>query len=443
MNTVFVYDKTELDLGFIKVNPGDWVVIKPNLVKEGREDRPDEWECVITSPWLIRQVCEHVCKMLQGRGKVTICDAPQSDSDFSKIRERACLDETASECHARYGVEVEVVDLRSFVWSFSEGVVTKHAAQKGDPHGSIRFRLNGESRFCGHKGEGRYYGADYDMGELNSHHSNGVHEYLVCATPIMADVFICMPKMKTHKKTGVTLSFKNLVGINADKNWLPHHTCGAPENGGDEFPVSSAKNKGEGVARRFSRAVIEKLPVVGPSLGRFVHKIGKKILGDGHSTVRSGNWFGNDTTWRMVHDLNYCLRYGNPDGTFRDDKPKRYYTVMDAIVGMEGVGPMQGTAKTVGLVLGGTDPLRVDVVATRIMGFDWRKLKVCAEAVGNEKVTEVVSEADIWDQKIVSNRMEWNGKRFKEFVACDFNSFEPHFGWKGHIEWLSLTNEAI
>ena len=109
--------------------------------------------------------------------------------------------------------------------------------------------------------------------------------------------------------------------------------------------------------------------------------------------------------------------------------------MIDAIVGMEGVGPLQGTAKPVGLVLGGTDPLRVDVVAARIMGFDWRKLKVCAEAVGNLKVTEVTSEEDLWAQTIKSNRLEWNEKSFADFAENIFHTFEPHFGWKGQIEW--------
>lgn len=31
--------------------------------------------------------------------------------------------------------------------------------------------------------------------------------------------------------------------------------------------------------------------------------------------VRSGNWWGNDTTWRMVVDLNRILRYARPDGS--------------------------------------------------------------------------------------------------------------------------------
>ena len=50
------------------------------------------------------------------------------------------------------------------------------------------------------------------------------------------DLFVNLPKLKTHKKTGITCSLKNFVGINGDKNWLPHHTEGVPANGGDEFP---------------------------------------------------------------------------------------------------------------------------------------------------------------------------------------------------------------
>ena len=104
MNMIHLYDKDALALDWMEIHPGDHVVLKPNLVKEGREDKPDEWECVITSPWLIRRVCEYVCEKLQGKGLVTICDAPQSDSDFAKIRVRARLDETVAECSAKYGI---------------------------------------------------------------------------------------------------------------------------------------------------------------------------------------------------------------------------------------------------------------------------------------------------------------------------------------------------
>ena len=41
-------------LDFMDIRPGDRVVLKPNLVKEGKETDKNEWKCVVTSPELIR-----------------------------------------------------------------------------------------------------------------------------------------------------------------------------------------------------------------------------------------------------------------------------------------------------------------------------------------------------------------------------------------------------
>ena len=73
--------------------------------------------------------------------------------------------------------------------------------------------MSRNSLFYNHPGEGKYYGADYDQNSVNSHHQGETQEYLISATPIIADVFINLPKMKTHKKVGVTLNIKNLVGL--------------------------------------------------------------------------------------------------------------------------------------------------------------------------------------------------------------------------------------
>lgn len=434
---VYIYDLDHLDLSFIKIVPGDVVVIKPNLVKEAKETNPDEWECVITSPLVIRKVVMYVGEQLDGTGKIVICDAPQSDSDFDLIRKRAELDEIAAAASKRFNIAVEVVDLRRHTWKNSDGIVTDHQDNQGDPEGAIRFVLNEKSLFSGHRGEGRYYGADYDTKVLNSHHRRGVHEYLVCRTPILADVFICLPKLKTHKKTGVTLSLKNLVGINADKNWLPHHTSGRK---GDEFPDKSFKHVVEGICKSIVRNVILKIPGIGLLVSQKLRKVGEHMLGDGHTVVRSGNWYGNDTTWRMVHDLNYCLLYGNPNGTFRDNCPKRYYSVIDGLVGMEGNGPMQGEPKETGLIIGGDDPVGVDIVASRIMGFDWKKLPVIKNAVGNTKITKI-SNHDIQNIMIISSEKKWNGSCFGEFAEGEFEQYKPHFGWLGHIEWERGTGQ--
>ena len=80
--------KRPLYLNFIVIKPNQWIVLKPNLVKESKETDPEEWESVITSPLLIKQVTEYVCQQLKGTGKITICDAPQTDSSFEKIAEK-------------------------------------------------------------------------------------------------------------------------------------------------------------------------------------------------------------------------------------------------------------------------------------------------------------------------------------------------------------------
>ena len=51
-----------------------------------------------------------------------------------------------------------------------------------------------------------------------------------------ADAVINIPKLKTHKKSGVTLALKSCIGLTNEKYWLPHYTAGTPAEDGDEFP---------------------------------------------------------------------------------------------------------------------------------------------------------------------------------------------------------------
>lgn len=44
--------------------------------------------------------------------------------------------------------------------------------------------------------------------------------------------------------------------------------------------------------------------------------------------------------------------------------------IMDAVVGMEGDGPMSGSPRPIGAVLAGADPTAIDVVTARLMGMD-------------------------------------------------------------------------
>ena len=419
------------DFSLFDIHPGDWVVIKPNMVKQYKETDHNEWRSVVTDGGLIRQVCEYVCGELKGRGRVTICDAPQTDSSFSRIAELLGLAEIASDCSQRFSVPVEVVDLRNEEWISREGIIAERRKLDGDPSGVVRFDLGRDSLFHGHAGEGRYYGADYDAGVVNSHHRGDVQEYLICGTPIKADVFINMPKLKTHKKTGVTLSMKNLVGINADKNWLPHHTEGSPATGGDEYPDLTPLRRIEQASVKFARSLALNVPTLGPMLARRMRSAGTKAFGGGDKVIRSGNWYANNTTWRMVLDLNRCLLFGQADGRLRSTAPKRYYSVVDGVIGMEGMGPMQGDPIRSGVVLVGTDPVAVDAVGARVMGFDWRKIPMIREAFN--LTTLPITQLRPEQIQIVSDVPEWNGA-LTAIEDRPFLAFRPHFGWAGHIE---------
>jgi hypothetical protein len=144
--------------------------------------------------------------------------------------------------------------------------------------------------------------------------------------------------------------------------------------------------------------------------------------------VRSGNWHGNDTCWRMVLDLNKCLFFFDGEGRPRRE-PRRYLAVVDGIVAGEGNGPMSPDPKACGLILAGTHPVAVDCVAATFMGFEWAKLRLLQRSFGLRQLDFVPFKPD--ELIVTSDRPEWNGPLAS--IEPPFH-FRPHFGWVGAIE---------
>lgn len=419
-----------LNLSVDFVRPGDRVILKPNWVKEHDERRPgpDSWEHVVTHPAVIEAVCRWVAEKLQSKGSITICDAPQTDSSFRKLSEYCGLQEMVERCRRDFqGVKIALLDLRPEEWRAVDGVVVSKHPQEGDPLGSTKVSLNEASEFVEFGGQGKLYGASFDMAETNAKHSGTVHEYMLCRTPMDADVFINIPKLKTHKKVGVTCALKNLVGINANKNWLPHHTEGTPEDGGDQFPRATTKARLEHAWMGTAKRWLKNSPALS-TLFVPLKKAGRLYFGDTQKVVRSGNWHGNDTCWRMVLDLNKCLFFYGGDGAERK-APMRYLAVVDGIIGGEGNGPMSPDAKAAGVILAGRHPAAVDTVSATVMGFDWRKIRLLRNVFEIERKNFVPFGAG--QIRVVSNRAPWNGPLDEMKETFDF---KPHFGWVGEIE---------
>jgi uncharacterized protein (DUF362 family) len=413
----------------VLIQPDDCVLLKPNLIKESSVRNPDEWEQIITHGSVVRAVLDFVHIALKGRGRVIIADGPQTDSDFEQAIERNGLRDVAS-FFRKQGVNVELLDLRRDRWFQKGNVIYKRIPLSGDPSGYTTVELGSASEFMNYQLNGRFYGADYNMDETAKFHANGRHTYILCRSVMDADVVINLPKLKTHKKTGVTLSLKNMVGINGYRNCLPHHTIGTPVEGGDEFSTTDVAHRFQSRAITGFKKALTVLGGTGGPLFRTLKRAGLRVFGGTDRIVRSGNWHGNDTAWRMVLDLNKSLFYFDGTGQPRK-KPLRYLTILDGIVAGDGDGPMAPDVKPAGLLVVGGNAIAVDTVCTLLMGFDYHRIPVIENAWKIHDLPLVAFGAEA--VRCVSNVREWNGPLLN-LEAAPHLGFKPHFGWKGHSE---------
>lgn len=423
------------------IHPGETVLLKPNMVHQRHPRDPQGWRYVITHGSLIRAVADYVWKAVGQKGKIILADAPQTDASFTEMVKLLGLDAIRDFYLAR-GLAFELIDLRQEEWTTRGEVVVERRKLAPNAYGAVAFDLGAASEFADHTGAGHYYGADYDAGVVNHHHSGGRHEYLIAGCAIKCDVVFSLPKWKTHKKAGITASLKNLVGVNADKNWLPHHTEGAPALGGDEHPSPDLKHRTERKVAAAIRGLSHRIPVVGPWVHQVARGIGKPVFGDTENTIRSGNWFGNDTIWRMCLDLNKIVFYGNADGSMRNpgrESRKRHYVLVDGIIAGQGRGPMNPDRLAAGVLLFGLHPPSVDAACAYLMGFDPDKIPIVARAF---QCRNLPLANHAWRDIVMrSNDAAWN-RPLVEISAGNTFHFEPHFGWKGHIEQSSAPESS-
>jgi uncharacterized protein (DUF362 family) len=421
--------------------PGNTVVLKPNFVRDFRETQSGHEDCLITHGAILRAALDYVYIALRGEGRIIIADAPQNDADFDAIRRIAGLNEIQEFYRQHANFDVEVYDLRPEKARKIDGVIVGHDRLPGDPAGYVKVDLGRQSAFCeiSHLCH-RLYGAEYDSAELRAHHHDDVHEYLVSQTVMDADCVINLPKLKTHKKTGITVCMKNLVGVNGNKNWLPHHREGTPSQDGDQFAD-------DGLIHRIERKVMvgfrRLFPMLGPVRGVLAKPLltlGRRVFGDTNTdTIRSGNWYGNDTTWRMVLDLNRVLLYADRNGRLQDHPARRMFCIVDGIVGGEGNGPLDPRPKPAGMVLAGANSVAVDLASARLMGFDYRRLPVLCRSLTDHPLP--LSAFGYNDVICRSNAPRFD-QPLKGFDGTSL-AFAPHFGWQSHIEWkCTQTREA-
>ncbi|MDP4208597.1 MAG: DUF362 domain-containing protein [Bacteroidota bacterium] len=417
---------------FACIKPTDTVLLKPNWVKEGHIHKLEDWDYLITHPEVITAVIKRVIEKLGSGGKIIITDGPQTDSSFSKILKHYPIDLWEALTKEK-NIDLEILDLRDNEWINEENVIVERKNLDGDPKGKTEVNLlDDASEFYLHEKSKRgYYGADYNIKETNKAHDGHNNLYSVSRTVIEADVFINLPKLKTHKKAGITCCLKNLVGINTYKNYLPHHSEGGPKHRGDQYSCENKNSKFEGPLVAFLKQHILKRPFFARLLKPFV-KVGTNVFGKTDNTIRSGNWYGNDTVWRMILDLNKVFFYANPEGSLRGNNwvnAKNYIGIVDAIIAGEGNGPMAPDPVKMGYIICGTNPVAIDAVCCKLMGFNYLKIPSICKAFDIKKYP--ITPFSINDIDIEFENEKYN---YFDIPKELIKTVEPHFGWKNHIE---------
>jgi uncharacterized protein (DUF362 family) len=412
---------------------GGHIVLKPNFIRHWNPLQEGSIESVVTHGSIIRAVADYAFLATGVEGSVAIAEAPQHDCDFDQLRRITHLDGLRAFYADTIGCELEVTDLRREAVRYEDGVIVERWPLPGDPKGYRLIDLGDRSAFANSGLDPtRFRGADYDPGRTSEHHTNGRNEYLLSETVLSADLVVNLPKLKTHKKTGVTLALKNLVGINGDKNLLPHHCVGPVSKGGDEYPGRSLVDRGRSFASEVARALLKRGVATG--LVRWARRAENAVRGT--DFIRSGNWAGNQTTWRMCVDLNRCLYYSDAAGEHFDapEPVRTVLTVMDGIVAGEGEGPLAPRDVPLGAVLAATDPVAIDLACVRLMGFDETKLPKIRESMNSTsvRVTSVRRPEDVQIFDVDADTFHPTERELDDLVA--HHVFEAHPGWRGHVE---------
>jgi uncharacterized protein (DUF362 family) len=421
------------------IRPKDRVVIKPNFVLHefGVQEGAN---CLTTHGSVIRAVLDYAHLAAGSEGRICIADAPLQGADFRKVISQAGMRQVQEFYREKLNCELEVIDLRQVQAVIDEesSLIRKVESLAGDPRGYCEIDLGRASRLTELDGaQTRYVVGDYDAAVTNEKHRSPRHAYVVSRTVLEADAIICVPKLKTHSKAGLTVCLKNMVGIIGSKDCLPHHRYGKANQGGDEFP---ADYPARWLLSARAYALFQgRVPLFA---WRTMRRLAETVLGagtpaDGSATCSiffpAGGWHGNDTIWRTVDDLNRILRFYNAiTGAMQREPRSRYFAIVDGIIAMEGDGPLRGKPRPTGIILGGDDPLAMDVTAASLMGFDWRRIRMLRGIAASQREPKYSTfDKDECVLRIKSNRKAWTSL---ESLRQAHLNFQAPSGWRDFVE---------
>jgi uncharacterized protein (DUF362 family) len=412
------------------ISPGDAVVIKPNLVRQ--YNPKGSMDAQITQGSVIRAVLDYVYLSLKGKGSITIGDAPVQSCNFEGVVKIAGVDRIVEYYNLNTKVKIRLIDFRKYTGHPQRSGMMARTELLGDPEGYTLINLGEYSEFSGKDNDWKKFRVtNYDSEAMQKYHNDNNHSYLVANSVLHANVIINLPKLKTHRKAGMTCALKNMVGIIGSKDCLPHHRIGARNDGGDEYLHKDLRKSA--LTRLHEIQDTTKSSVIGTLglIGEYVIR-GTQCILPSPDIYSEGSWYGNDTIPRTIMDLNKILLFANKIGLLEVNRQRKVFTIVDAIVAGEKEGPLEPSPKSIGTLVAGENSVAVDLVCSQIMGFDYHKIPTLNHAQSSQKLNicgDLTDTIQIHGDEIIklSEVFERYGHRF-----C------PTSGWRGHIENESM-----
>jgi len=349
---------------------GKKMLLKPNWVKH--DNRTTDSLCLRTNDQFLLAALEVILE--KKPAEVIIGDAPIQGGDWDRMVSRDFI-KTAERIGKHYHVPVKIKDFRRAIFNPAKN---NPVSERNPLSDYVIFDVGKESYLEPITNDNsRFRVTCYNPDRLMDSHSSGVHKYCVTKELFKADVVVSLPKIKTHQKTGITAALKNLVGINGDKDFLPHHRMGGTGFGGDCYP-------GRNYLRYWSELSLD---MANRRQGKLSFRSWSKFSSllwrlscPGNEHQIAAGWHGNDTIWRMVLDLNKIAIYGKMDGTLSKEPQRHIFSLCDGIIGGQGNGPLEPVPLPLGIICFSNHSFLTDVALGKLMNFDILKIPMLSAA---------------------------------------------------------------
>lgn len=394
---------------------GKKVFLKPNWVRHDVKDS-DQW-CMRTHENLILAFIEIILEFKPL--SVILADAPIQGCQWEKMVKNE-FTQQINKLSEEFGIPIKIKDLRRVTFDPSKN----NPLMDRNPLSDYKIFDLGTQSFLepiSRENKNLFRVTHYNPDRLALSHRPGVHKYCITNELFDSDVVISIPKVKTHQKAGITAALKNIVGLNGDKDFLPHHRLGGTGFGGDCYP-------GKNYLRYLSELSLD---FANRRQGKFIYWFSFKLssllwrLSFPKKTHQlAAGWFGNDTTWRMVMDLNTIAVYGKKDGTISKQPQRNFYSLCDGIIGGQGDGPLNPDPMALGIISFTNHSGFNDLALASLMGLDTSKIPLLNEAKKNLNNQTV--------------KLFWNNK---SITLDELNQFSIKAkmppGWENYTEKLS------